>query len=1087
MESEKKNLAEIKPKRKKHEQIGKKISRLDAYEKVTGKAVYGDDIKLNGMLYAAMRYTDIPCGKITKIDTQSAENVPGVKAIALYKDIPGQKRLGAIRADHYPLVNDEVFYSGDVIAAVAAESKEAAQKAADQIRVQYEPLDGIYDPREAFQKKARLIHPEYKSNVVVHYPLRKGDVQEGFTASDQIIERTYRTGFHEHAYIEPESVTVEPDPMCQGYKVYGSIQNPYTTRKIIALYLGVDFNQVNVIGSTLGGSFGGKDDIVNYMACRCAILAQKTGKPIKLTNTREDSIKESYKRHPYYMTYKVGFDKSGKLKAMKINIIADSGAYSSQTFFVTWRSVVQATGPYQIDNVETDIYGVYTNNTYTAAFRGFGSPQVIFAQESLMDEIAAICGISPAEIRKLNGYRQNSITASGQKLSGHLVSLQQVICTAVEKAQYEKTWQAYHKQNQLQNRYKYGIGLSCSFRGCSLGAEGTDATSAIVSIQADGSIYLLAGLNENGQGMRTAFCQIAAEVLGVKTDRIVFLQPQTATITDGGPTVASRGTITGGNATLLAAKEVKQRIFSVIKNDLHTDDIEQTKWKNGKISNVNNSKLSISFLQAVEKAVYKGVNLSAYGWWKSPEVSWNEETGQGDAYFTYVYGCHIAQIKLDTYTGKIDVEKITAVHDVGKIINLIGAEGQVTGGVTQGIGYAILEDYNIQNGEVKSANLDEYLIPTAKDVKDIKPILIENEDPAGPFGAKSLGEPTLELTSAAINNAYFFITGKHSNELPLTLEKVFLDEQLKKPARQSELNIAESCHIHQTKKQSPRLENITVHTPKNLQQAIQMIANNKFETLAGGTDVLIGLRFKSGRHNLLNIFDLSELKGINISESQLRIKAATTFSQILANNVIQKHFPVLCEACNLIGSKQIRNRATIGGNIINAAPCADSYPPLLLYNATFVLNSSKEKRIIKAEDFIRRNYQTVIRQDELLTEIILPLPRRKFQHAYFQLGRRNALNITRLSAGVMISFQNHKVAECRFVTGSLFNKPLRIKTVEDKLKNKVLNEENIELALLPLGEMIEKEIGKRWSSAYKKPVFIKIARDLFLEIMEEKE
>ncbi len=1087
MESEKKNLAEIKPKRKKHEQIGKKISRLDAYEKVTGKAVYGDDIKLNGMLYAAMRYTDIPCGKITKIDTQSAENVPGVKAIALYKDIPGQKRLGAIRADHYPLVNDEVFYSGDVIAAVAAESKEAAQKAADQIRVQYEPLDGIYDPREAFQKKARLIHPEYKSNVVVHYPLRKGDVQEGFTASDQIIERTYRTGFHEHAYIEPESVTVEPDPMCQGYKVYGSIQNPYTTRKIIALYLGVDFNQVNVIGSTLGGSFGGKDDIVNYMACRCAILAQKTGKPIKLTNTREDSIKESYKRHPYYMTYKVGFDKSGKLKAMKINIIADSGAYSSQTFFVTWRSVVQATGPYQIDNVETDIYGVYTNNTYTAAFRGFGSPQVIFAQESLMDEIAAICGISPAEIRKLNGYRQNSITASGQKLSGHLVSLQQVICTAVEKAQYEKTWQAYHKQNQLQNRYKYGIGLSCSFRGCSLGAEGTDATSAIVSIQADGSIYLLAGLNENGQGMRTAFCQIAAEVLGVKTDRIVFLQPQTATITDGGPTVASRGTITGGNATLLAAKEVKQRIFSVIKNDLHTDDIEQTKWKNGKISNVNNSKLSISFLQAVEKAVYEGVNLSAYGWWKSPEVSWNEETGQGDAYFTYVYGCHIAQIKLDTYTGKIDVEKITAVHDVGKIINLIGAEGQVTGGVTQGIGYAILEDYNIQNGEVKSANLDEYLIPTAKDVKDIKPILIENEDPAGPFGAKSLGEPTLELTSAAINNAYFFITGKHSNELPLTLEKVFLDEQLKKPARQSELNIAESCHIHQTKKQSPRLENITVHTPKNLQQAIQMIANNKFETLAGGTDVLIGLRFKSGRHNLLNIFDLSELKGINISESQLRIKAATTFSQILANNVIQKHFPVLCEACNLIGSKQIRNRATIGGNIINAAPCADSYPPLLLYNATFVLNSSKEKRIIKAEDFIRRNYQTVIRQDELLTEIILPLPRRKFQHAYFQLGRRNALNITRLSAGVMISFQNHKVAECRFVTGSLFNKPLRIKTVEDKLKNKVLNEENIELALLPLGEMIEKEIGKRWSSAYKKPVFIKIARDLFLEIMEEKE
>ncbi|MCF7794570.1 MAG: molybdopterin-dependent oxidoreductase [Candidatus Cloacimonetes bacterium] len=1066
--------------------IGKRVKRVDAYEKVTGKAIYGDDIKLNKMLYAAVRYTDIPCGKITNIDLKNAERIKGVKSIATYDDIPGQKRLGAIRADHYPLVNDEVFYSGDVIAAVAAETKEAAQEAVDQIRVDYQQMEGIFDPREAFKKEARLIHPEYKSNIMVHYPLRKGKVENGFENSDHIIERTYRTGFHEHAYIEPESITVEPDPMCKGYKVYGSIQNPFTTRKVVALCMGVDLNQVNVIGSTLGGSFGGKDDVVNYMACRCAILAKKTGRPVKLTYSREDSIKESYKRHPYYMNYKAGFDKDGKLKAMKINIIADCGAYSSQTFFVTWRSVVQATGPYEIDNVETDIYGVYTNNTYTAAFRGFGSPQVIFAQESLMDEIASICNISPFEIRKINGYKQNSITASGQKLAEHKVSLQEVMKTATKKSDYQNKIAEFRKLNSENSRFKYGIGLSCSFRGCALGAEGTDATSAIVSVQADGSVYLLTGLNENGQGMRTTFCQIAAEVLGVNTDRVVFVQPQTSTITDGGPTVASRGTIAGGNATIIAAEELKQRIFEVLKTELKAENIDETIWQEGKIINKHDPEIFLDFNTAVEKAYLAGVNLSAYGWWKSPNVSWHEETGQGNAYFTYVYGCHVAQIKLDSSTGKIEVLNITAAHDVGKVINRIGAEGQVTGGVTQGFGYAVLEDYNIQNGEVKSANFDEYLIPTIKDIKNIDLILIENEDPAGPFGAKSLGEPTLELTSAAINNAYFFINKEHSYELPLTLEKVFLNKQLKKPARQSELAIAESCHIHQTKKQSPRIANVSSVTPSSLYEALSLLENDNYEILAGGTDVVIGLRMKSGNHKLMNIFDLKELKGIEVENEKIKIKSGTTFSEILESNIIKTNFPLLIEACSKIGSKQIRNRGTIGGNLANAAPCADSFPPLLVYNAVFSLQSKTKKRVVKAQDFITRNYQTVLKPDEILTEIIIPFPNKKYYVSYFQLGRRNAMNITRLSGAAMISFQNGKVADCRFVTGSLFSKPKRISEVEEFLKGKVLNDETIDNALKPLSDLIEKEIGMRWSSEYKKPVFLNIARDLLLEIREKR-
>ncbi len=417
--------------------VGKKVIRVDGYEKISGKAIYGDDIFLTNMLYGAQRYTDIPCGKITKLDISKAQSMPGVEAVILHKDIKGNDKMGPIREDQCVLVKDRAFYSGDVIAVVAARTKEEAYAGADAIEVEYAEEEGIFDVKQAVKKDAKPVHSEYNSNVIVHYPVRKGDVDKGFEKSDKVLQREYNTGFHEHGYIEPESVVAVPDPTCSGVKVYGSIQNPYTTRRFVASFMGYKINQVNIFASNMGGSFGGKDDTVNMLACRVALLTAITEKPVKLTLSRENSIKESYKRHPYNMRYKVGFNRDGKINAMEIDILADSGAYSSQSFFVTWRSVVQATGPYEIENVKTDIKAIYTNNTYTAAFRGFGSPQVIFAQESLMDEIAEICKITPIQIREINGYKQGSITASGQKLVRHKVSLSEVISKATQKSDYE--------------------------------------------------------------------------------------------------------------------------------------------------------------------------------------------------------------------------------------------------------------------------------------------------------------------------------------------------------------------------------------------------------------------------------------------------------------------------------------------------------------------------------------------------------------------------------------------------------------------------------------------------------------------------
>ena len=1074
----------------KHNIVGKRVERVDGYEKVTGKAVYGDDIRMHGMLYAACRYTDIPVGKIKKLDISQAQAMPGVKAIAIHADIPGEKQLGPIRADHYPIVNDEVFYSGDVLAVIAATTREVAYAAAEAIRVEYEPIDGIFDVEEAMQPEARLIHPEYKSNVVVHYPLVKGNVEQGFAESEQVLERTYRTGFHEHAYIEPESVLAVPDPGAKGVKIYGSLQNPYKTREFVAKFMNLRLNQVNVMPSVLGGSFGGKDDVIHVMACRVALLANMTGKPVKLTYTREASIKESYKRHPYLMWYKVGFMRDGKLKAMKIDILADSGAYSSQTFFVNWRSVVQATGPYEIEHVQTDIRGVYTNNTYTAAFRGFGSPQIIFAQESLMDEIAEICGVSPLEIRQKNGYKQGSVTASGQTLSKHKVSLQQVIDEAVARSRYHEKQAEYARVNQEDARFKYGIGLACSFRGCSLGAEGTDASSAIVSVQADGSVYLLTGVTENGQGLQTTFCQMLAELLGIPMEQIIFVRPQTNTIADGGPTVASRGTIVGGNATIAAANIVKERIFDVIKEDLGVASLEDTVWQDGRITRKNAAadEHGISFVQAVERAFRAGVNLSAYGWFKAPHVSWDEETGQGDAYFTYVYGCQIAEIKVDTHTGKVEVLKVTAAHEVGKAINRLGAEGQVYGGVAQGIGYGVLEDYDIQRGDVKSLNLDTYLIPTIRDVQQIDPILIENPDQYGPFGAKSLGEPTLELGSAAINNALSFAVGKRSYQIPLTLEQVFLGKNLRKPVRQSEV-AHEVCKIgaaYHKDKQVMRVNNISVTTPKNLAEALELLAEKPYHVLAGGTDVVIQARMKPDSQQLLNIFGLPELKQITENESSVTLGSAVTISDILRQEAVRRHFPVLIEACSRIGSTQVRNRGTLGGNIINAAPCADTVPPLILYNAIAHFQSKHGRRDVAMQDVILKQYQTCIQPDELLVAVTIPKPAKTYYASYFQLGRRNAMNITRLSISAMLALDaNGCIEECILVDGSMFSRSQRLTPVEQALLGKPLTEETIAAIEQPLAEMIDAQIGKRWSSEYKKPVFIHVCQDVLRDIQAQ--
>jgi len=774
--------------------IGKPHWRVDGMGKVTGQARYAADFSVTGMLYGKVLLAKRPSAEIVSIDTADALRRTGVVTILTAKDLGHAKLFGGVIPNQPVLAEDRVRHYGDAVAMVAATSPQAADLALEQIRVEYKELPAVFDPEAALSPESPLVHEpsgqpgQAGSNACVHHRVRKGDSDRAFDRCEVVLEQTYKTQFIEHAYIEPEAVLAELTGE-GGIHLTGSFQNLFSSRKAIAAVLGLDLARVTITIPALGGSFGGKDEVMSQMGCRAALLAKATGKAVKMVNSRENSLFESYKRHPYVMHYKVGATSEGKLKALDVRMIADAGPYASMSPFVTWRSVVQSTGPYEYDHVSTDTYAAYTNNCYTGAMRGFGSPQANFAIESIMDELAAELGADPLDLRLQNAFSQGSLTATGQKLDRHIVSIKEVL----EKAAKTSDWTSKRAEMIESNKKstdgkRRGIGLACSYRGVALGAEGADAVGAIVSIQSDGSVILSIGLTEMGQGLGSVMSLIAAEVLGIDTKRIQYFNADTSRTPDSGPTVASRSTTIGGQAVKKAATAAREILFEVAASLLAVKP-NQLQARQGRIestvSGSSQANASVSFDETVAKAYAMGKPLLGFGWHKSPETSWDEESGTGDAYFTYVYGANIAEVEVDIETGKVIVTHVTAVHDVGKAISPAMVKNQIYGGIAMGVGYGTLENYSLNNGVPLAQNFDEYLLTTALDMPSVTPVLIENADPDGPFGAKSIGEPATELAAPAIINAIAFATGKRIRTIPADLETVLLGQPLSRTTRRA--------------------------------------------------------------------------------------------------------------------------------------------------------------------------------------------------------------------------------------------------------------------------------------------------------------
>lgn len=744
----------------------KKIWRNDAVAKVTGCAKYTDDLKFHNMLHAVPVYSDFVHARIKKIEIDAAAKSPGVVRVITAKDVLGKVSYGQINKDYMMFAPDKIRFNGDVIALVVADTRENALNAAKKVHLSAEELPAVLDQEEAMQEGAPLVHEERKTNIVNHHKIRRGDVEQGFKDADFILEHAFQTQFVEHAYLEPESAVCIPRP--DGVmEVYGSMQHPFTTRRFVAAILGVPLADVEVLTIPVGGGFGGKDDTAAIVCARAALAAKLTGRPVKLIYDREWSMRESYKRHPYKVYYKMGITKDGKINAVQCKAIANAGAYTSVTPWVTWRSTVQCCGPYVVPNVHCDTYGVHTNTVFTGAFRGFGGPQLNFVVEQMIDIAAEKVGISAVEFRQRNLVKQGDETITGQKLEKHVVSSREVLRRVLDEIEFEdRVEDCSHGVSNVDELY--GIGIANSYRGMSLGAEGKDFCSAIINGQFDGSILLEVAVHENGQGAESTMILALAKELGVKRERIRYRRPSTSAIPDGGTTVASRGTLMGAGATVNAARILKNQMAKILAEKIGCWPCD-VRFEDDCVRGRTGDKI-LTWDEAVAEMFLKQSYPYAFGVFQAPHVSWDEETGRGDAYFTWVYGCQAVELTVNKKTGKVKILNIVAAHDAGRAINPGMLLGQFYGGITQGVGYALFEEVLLQDGKITNDNLHTYKIPRATDMPDITGIIVQNYDKLSPSYAKGIGEPTLELMAPAIANAIYRATGKRYFKLPIKPE-----------------------------------------------------------------------------------------------------------------------------------------------------------------------------------------------------------------------------------------------------------------------------------------------------------------------------
>ncbi|GAB6171151.1 xanthine dehydrogenase molybdenum-binding subunit XdhA [Paradesulfitobacterium aromaticivorans] len=772
--------------------VGQRVPRVDAREKVSGRALYTGDMTLPHMLVGKVLRSPYAHAQIVRIDTTKARSLPGVKAVLTFEDVPKipwnsagfPPSPGAILMEDQYILTDKVRYVGDGLAAVAAVDEETADRALELIEVEYEVLPALMDVEAAMAEDAPLIHAAPK-NVMAHMPIVIGDVDQGFADADMVFEDTYYVPKVYQVSMEPCGVAMAAPDMDGRVTIWTSTQMPHLVRGITAHALGLSTSQVRIIKPPVGGAFGSRLGVVNEPIA--ALLAIKARKPVMLKYSREESFLATESRHPITMILKTGIKKDGTFTARQMTAYLDGGAYATHTPSFAGPVAGWFLAMYKSPNIKVDNYSVYTNSTQCGAFRGYGNPQVVFAVESQVDDIAAALGLNPLEIRLKNhpcagevwnwsswviescgleeGIKRGSEAIGWEKKRNKrervLTGAQANAGSFLEKEGEENV--RGNDGSTASSTKKRGVGMAYMMHVSGARPMLHETSAAVVKINEDGKANLIYSNSDCGQGSGTALTQVAAEELGLNYEDVFITK--TADTDVAGFDIgshASRQAYSGGNAVKKAAAAAKEKLLAMASEILEVPaaDLEVAE---GMIRVRQEPEREISVAEVSHKA-----HFGSHGHQIIGAVS-EESPGNPP-----VYAAQFVEVEVDTETGVIKVLKVVAAHDVGTAINPAVVEGQIEGAIQQGIGYALTEEYRYHPGTGKplNPNFTDYKILTAVDMPEVETILIEASSESGPFGAKSVGESGLVATAAAIANAVYDAVGIRIKELPLTPEKV---------------------------------------------------------------------------------------------------------------------------------------------------------------------------------------------------------------------------------------------------------------------------------------------------------------------------
>ena len=726
--------------------IGKSVPRKEGREKVTGRAKYVDDLKFPGMIFGATVRSPAARGRILDIHFE-----PGIPwdefTVVTAKDIPGKNCIALLIDDQPCLAAEFVNHPEEPVVLLAHPDKYLLEEARRSVRIEIEPMPAIFSMDDSLARKHVIWGTD---NIFKSYQVNKGHVEHALRDAELVIEGIYETGAQEQLYIEPQGMIAQANAE-EGVTVWGSLQCPYYVHKALVVLFGLPKDRIRVVQAETGGGFGGKEEYPSMIAAHAALLAWKSGRPVKIIYDRAEDMVATTKRHPSRTTHRTAVTRDGKLLAIDIDFTLDGGAYETLSPVVLSRGTIHAAGPYRCPNVRIRSRAVATNAPPHGAFRGFGAPQSVFALERHLDCVAELLGLAPDEFRRRNFIQQGETIAVGQVIH-EKVNMERLMDRAFELSGYHEKRKQFAEENPGKMIRK-GIGFASFFHGAGFTGSGEEHLASEVAAEAtrDGRVRVMAASTEMGQGTNTIFSQIAGEALGIDQEQIEIVRPDTANVPNSGPTVASRTSMIVGKLVETAALEIRAKLV-----------------KAGYLPAEYNA---AEFAEACRRYLDRVGPLTSFVKYEHPrDLLWDDERYEGHAYGAYAWAVYVAEVSVDMRTAEARVDDFVAVQEVGKVINPVLAAGQIEGGVAQGIGMALYENVVWQEGRMVNGQMTNYIMPTSMDVPPIRVYFEENPYERGPAGAKGIGELPLDGTAPAIANAIAHATGAAITRLPVTPE-----------------------------------------------------------------------------------------------------------------------------------------------------------------------------------------------------------------------------------------------------------------------------------------------------------------------------